>query len=115
MKYLREPSHEVKTDNQDAIEMAQNLKLIGKNVIITGASRGIGFAIARLFAIHGVARMVLVGRSNTLAQASEAISKGTSTRTEFSIGNVKDRRFWETLRHDMVSCRASIAKTSELC
>ncbi|MCJ1391781.1 hypothetical protein MMC18_004646 [Xylographa bjoerkii] len=81
--------------------MAQQLKLSGKNVIITGASRGIGFAIARLFATNGVERMLLVGRSDSLVQASEAISKGTSTTTEISIGNVKDRGAWETLRWDM--------------
>ncbi|MCJ1398451.1 hypothetical protein MMC11_001651 [Xylographa trunciseda] len=77
------------------------MALAGKNVIITGASRGIGFAIARLFATNGVERMLLLGRSNTLAQAAQAISHGTATRTQVAIGDVKDRSVWVTLSQHM--------------
>ncbi|MCJ1380454.1 hypothetical protein MMC17_003559 [Xylographa soralifera] len=81
--------------------MAQQLKLAGKHIIVTGASRGIGFAIARLFATHGAERMLLVGRSNTLAQASEAIGKDTATEIKTSIGDVRRRSFWKDLGQDM--------------
>ena len=88
--------------------MAQQLKLAGKHIIVTGASRGIGFAIARLFATHGAERMLVVGRSDTLAQASEAISEGTATEMKISVGSVEDRSFWKYLGHDLVSYRPSI-------
>ncbi|MCJ1318832.1 hypothetical protein MMC15_004163 [Xylographa vitiligo] len=81
--------------------MAQQLKLAGKHIIVTGASRGIGFAIARLFATHGAERMLVVGRSDTLAQASEAISEGTATEMKISVGSVEDRSFWKYLGHDL--------------
>ena len=83
--------------------MAQRLKFAGKHVIVTGASRGIGFAIARLFATHGVERMILVGRSDTLKQASETISAGTTTETIIAKGDVKQRSFWQDVGQRMVS------------
>ena len=92
--------------------MAQQLKLAGKHVIITGASRGIGFAIARLFATHGAERMLLVGRSDTLNQASEAISKDTTTEVKLCMGNVEERSFWNDLGRDMVSCGSHIEASS---
>lgn len=46
-----------------------------KNVLITGAGRGIGLAIARLFCQCGVARLVLVGRNRErLEQTAQDLS-----------------------------------------
>ncbi|MCJ1288087.1 hypothetical protein MMC26_007440 [Xylographa opegraphella] len=81
--------------------MAQQMKLAGKHVIVTGASRGIGLAIARLFATHGVERMILVGRSDALNQASEAISQDTAIEVKIAIGDVKRRSFWMDIGYDM--------------
>jgi 3-oxoacyl-[acyl-carrier protein] reductase len=50
--------------------------LAGKSAIITGASRGIGRAIAELFAVHGAA-LVLCGRSEDVAVPLAA--KGAKT------------------------------------
>ncbi|KAJ5746496.1 hypothetical protein N7520_011678 [Penicillium odoratum] len=47
----------------DAISAAQaEHSQIGRTVLITGGSKGIGFAIARAFAIAGAARIILVAR-----------------------------------------------------
>ena len=43
--------------------------LVGKTVAITGATGGIGFAIARRFAQEG-SKVVLLGRNSTLLQES---------------------------------------------
>ncbi|KAJ5245798.1 hypothetical protein N7468_000781 [Penicillium chermesinum] len=47
----------------DAISAAHaDLSQVGRTVLITGGSKGIGFAIARAFAIAGVTRVILVAR-----------------------------------------------------
>ncbi|MCJ1420972.1 hypothetical protein MMC32_007332 [Xylographa parallela] len=45
--------------------------------------------------------MLLVGRSDTLNQASEAISKDTTTEVKLCMGNVEERSFWNDLGRDM--------------
>lgn len=47
----------------DAIDAAQaEHSQVGRTVLITGGSKGIGFAIARSFAIAGATRIILVAR-----------------------------------------------------
>lgn len=55
--------------------MLEMFRLDGRTALVTGASRGFGFEIARLFAAAG-ARVVLNGRQpDTLQAAAEAIRK----------------------------------------
>jgi 3-oxoacyl-[acyl-carrier protein] reductase len=47
-----------------------DLKLTGKDVLITGSSRGIGLATAKAFAAEGC-RVMLSGRSTELLREAE--------------------------------------------
>lgn len=51
------------------------MKLSGKTVLVTGASRGIGAAIARCFATEG-ARLVLVARSSEVEALAASLRAG---------------------------------------
>ncbi|MGC2108676.1 MAG: SDR family oxidoreductase [Candidatus Korobacteraceae bacterium] len=52
----------------------QNARLLGKVAVVTGGSRGIGYAIAQTFAAEGCS-VIITGRDNkTLAKSAAAIS-----------------------------------------
>ena len=81
-------------------------KLLRRNVLVTGASRGIGLAIAYIFGVHQAMNVFLVGRDQgRLDAAADIISK--RVRKEQSVhvrvGDVKDRNFWVELSKEMVS------------
>ena len=62
------------TGPYDAISAAQaDHSQVGRTVLITGGSKGIGFAIARAFAIAGAARIILVARGG--AALNSAVSR----------------------------------------
>lgn len=65
--------------------MSDELNLSGKIAIITGASRGIGLAIAEKFASKG-ATLILNARSNS--PASEAIAQDLSSRYDVPVSVV---------------------------
>jgi NAD(P)-dependent dehydrogenase (short-subunit alcohol dehydrogenase family) len=64
-----------------------SLSQAGKTILITGATRGIGFETARAFATAGAERVIIVGRdqskANSAAEELTHQSGGTGTRTVF--------------------------------
>ncbi|SLM36488.1 Short-chain dehydrogenase/reductase, conserved site [Lasallia pustulata] len=97
-------------------------KLHGRTVVVTGASRGIGLAIAYAFAAQCASRIFLVGRNEqTLLNAAEVVSKGCQTGISVHVkeGDVKDRKFWvevmnETKDIDILVNAAGMAQSSLL-
>ena len=84
--------------------MTSTACLAGRNVIVTGASRGIGYAIAEAFASHGARKLILVGRdASRLAEARKKISQTSSTVIGLGVGDVRHRSVWQSLVRDMVS------------
>lgn len=75
------PGTVTKTDHRKpypAIDPSKpSLSAAGKNVLVTGGATGIGFAIAREFAIAGAASIVIVGRrADVLEEATrKAVSR----------------------------------------
>lgn len=66
----------------------------GRSVIVTGASKGIGKGIARVFARHG-AKVLVVARTGKDAEAAAAeIAEGGATAAAFA-GDVTD---WDSMR-----------------
>lgn len=56
-----------------------NLELAGKSVLVSGGSRGIGLAIAKLFAQEGCAVAIAARHSQDLANAQKEIGDACST------------------------------------
>ena len=82
-------------------------KLRGRTVLVTGASRGIGLAIALAFGLQHAKKIFLVGRKEpSLREAAELISKGCGDQQSLhvEVGDVKHREFWVELRKKAVSC-----------
>jgi NAD(P)-dependent dehydrogenase (short-subunit alcohol dehydrogenase family) len=63
-----------------------DLELTGRTIVVTGASRGIGAATARLLAAEG-AKLVLVSRD---AAALEGLAHGLATDTQVIAGDMND-------------------------
>ncbi|KAI9787153.1 MAG: hypothetical protein M1839_003388 [Geoglossum umbratile] len=75
----------------------------GKKCVVTGASRGIGLAIARRFACEG-ADTVLVGRDDaTLQKAVEQVQSECEGHGSHiaRAGDVAQRQFWEDLQQEL--------------
>ena len=86
------------------------MTLTSKTILITGASRGIGRAIALRFASEHAKRLVLVGRDSTrLASVQESVASKKAQPLEIVAkpGDVKDRSFWESMGKEMVRDRRS--------
>ncbi|MCJ1486198.1 hypothetical protein MMC06_006374 [Schaereria dolodes] len=82
------------------------MTLTSKTILITGASRGIGRAIALRFASEHAKRLVLVGRDSTrLASVQESVASKKAQPLEIVAkpGDVKDRSFWESMGKEMGS------------
>jgi FlaA1/EpsC-like NDP-sugar epimerase len=75
---------------------------VRKHAVITGASGGIGAAIARRFAEEGMA-CILIGRSLPRLQKTldSLPAKGVAHRIQ--MGDVSDKLFWRDFVKNMVS------------
>jgi len=79
--------------------------LAGKNAIITGASRGIGAAIAERFANEG-ARCVLVGRNvGALTHVKEGLIGSHKIDHAVKVGDVRNLEFWKEVARSEVSTK----------
>jgi NAD(P)-dependent dehydrogenase (short-subunit alcohol dehydrogenase family) len=85
--------------------LSSSCALKAKKCVITGASRGIGLAIARRLAFEG-ADTTLIGRDEeTLRKAVESVkgaSRGIGNHVA-RVGDVAQREFWEKLVRELVS------------
>jgi hypothetical protein len=82
-------------------------RLKGKTTLITGASRGIGLAIATTYASHGASKVILIGRNETTlksatAALNEAQDGALSDGHVYRVGDVADRGFWVELGREWV-------------
>lgn len=114
-QYLHRRPYVPKRNFTVALKLNSNLPskpptglLVGKTCLITGASRGIGAAIARRFAHEG-GKCILVGRNETLLASvqsslpggpSDAVYQG-KTEHRVVIGDVGSPQFWDGLKKEV--------------
>ncbi len=86
--------------------MNSQLGLSGKRAIITGASRGIGLAIAQAFASAGVSQLFLTGRSLENLEKAKSLIEERNRSTQISLrkADIKHKEFWVAMstRKDLV-------------
>jgi NAD(P)-dependent dehydrogenase (short-subunit alcohol dehydrogenase family) len=75
-----------------------DLHLAGKTALITGASRGIGRAIALKFASEGIAEVILVARdAEALGEVAEIIRKQYGTAVQSMAADLAEARVPQTV------------------
>ncbi|KAI1389055.1 NAD(P)-binding protein [Hypoxylon trugodes] len=97
------------------------MSLLGKRCIISGGSRGIGLAIARLFAAEG-ATCTLIGRNQeALSTAAESLPRHNSQDHETVPFDVSNTNYWmkmvadrKTVKCDILVNAAGISQNSFL-
>jgi FlaA1/EpsC-like NDP-sugar epimerase len=91
------------TDSPKSPEPVSRGLLAGKKVLITGASRGIGAAIAERFAREG-ARCIIVGRDEEkLKDVRDRLRVPPEGEHSVQVGDVGSLEFWEGIKRKEVS------------
>lgn len=75
-----------------------DLKLAGKTCLVTGASAGIGVAIARVMAHEGTRLAILARRGDRLEALAADIARETGARPAVIVADLMDRTAPETVR-----------------
>ena len=92
--------------------------LAGKVAVITGAARGIGYAVAQVYAAHGATVVVSDIDESAAAAAAQTLpdasAQSCDVRDEHSITELFDRTLNQHGRVDIVVANAGIATTSPL-
>lgn len=91
---------------QYSTDATSTSRLKGKTILVTGASRGIGLAIAEKYAYSGASKVVLIGRNEvTLKPVTDAVNNKPDVVVkghEYRVGDVADRRFWVEMGQEWV-------------
>lgn len=91
---------------QYSTDATSTSRLKSKTILVTGASRGIGLAIAERYAYSGASKVVLIGRNEaTLKPVTDAINNELDVVVkghEYRVGDVADRKFWVELGKEWV-------------
>ena len=69
-----------------------DLQLTGKNAIVTGASRGIGRAIARQLALEGCDVAICARNEERLKQAAAELNRAALDRSKAALTNAQSNR-----------------------
>jgi NAD(P)-dependent dehydrogenase (short-subunit alcohol dehydrogenase family) len=108
----------ISTTSPQSITAIDSDLLAGKVAVITGAARGIGYAIAQTYAAHGATVVVSDIDESAAATAAQSLRHATSyrcdVRDEHSIAEVFDRTMNQHGKVDVVVANAGIATTSAL-
>jgi len=85
-----------------------DLKLQDKIVLVTGASKGLGFACAKILAEEG-ARVILSSRSEeNLKKATKRIVTETNSKPEWIVADVSNKKDIETLKNTIINKHGTI-------
>jgi NAD(P)-dependent dehydrogenase (short-subunit alcohol dehydrogenase family) len=93
------------------IASLQHLSMDGKTAVITGATQGLGEAIARLFAARGVSQMIITGRNAARGEKVRAALEALKTKAIFVEADLAKRA---DLRKVVAACEANFGRIDAL-
>jgi NAD(P)-dependent dehydrogenase (short-subunit alcohol dehydrogenase family) len=93
------------------IDSLRNLSMDGKTAVVTGATQGLGEAIAHLFAERGVAQLVITGRNAARGEKVRAALEAKKVKTVFVAADLSRM---EDVRKVIAACDASFGRIDAL-